>query len=976
MREGNSKFLVLRGIERDLALTAGNAGSMDELVNLREDGGSLRPALPMVAVGALGKAYAKVYIHTTTEGRRNLIVLDGGSLLYLGSIDSGDNVIKIEPAGMGLVQGGVVSVVGIASQGNVLSVTYSTGAETDKGVNFLFDPSYVQTGFTAGVGGYFLIDFRSLPLRVDFNVKVGHQARLYIDDTGGHTYYETNVAEDVVNAAVENVCQRARAVESKDGHLTGYSMVVSAIELFDGSIILHSAPTLLCAPNSANEANSNKYYRFSSGAHNSLSQPPSDIDDNYYNTDISGDFYYIVEEQGQVPVLNGWNEPSADRTCPNYTAVIKAFAPDINKICCFVRFGLLEARVVGGAVPAHYQRLIKSINVYMTEEVFIVKPKEYRSYQRNLLVSNWKSYNIKQTQKERVEIKKELFEKVNFHKVAEIPIESVGDYASWKELDLKGKLGDLLSVQTVLPVDSSSWHKIVGGGSYVYNSMLHLYNIKTVLFNGFTLSALSDYQYNADEAIPDKFAVHTGQSARYYVFEITVTLPVNNQEKRVKVSSGTVAGELFGEMFKGILSYPDRRATKIDIKLQRVINEIDSFYYTQSFALTGHGTHNFAYYVKPSLESIIMGDFAWDLGWVPDESVSLEASYAERNKIKVSAVDNPFFFPSARTYITGNGVVLSVMSNTVALSSGQFGEYPLYVFSSDGIYALYQGSVSGDVVYSQVKAVSRDVAVSGSVVSTDNAVVFVSGRGLMVVSGSSVAEISGGLDGAIFPYWDSAVEALSLFRRAMAHPHLGGLSEGLSEGLIEGEFRGILGSLQPCYLYAENEFWVFPLGARYAYVRGEGGWGRRFLPEPVSVVWDYPHIYLSGVSSGLLYKLGSENRSAGVVCSFLTRPMSLGTDGFKQSYRVVLRGHFHLDSSGSYYAGLYVFGSNDGLQWAFTGGTERRGASGAVITNLGAVTHRVDFKYLRVGFVGRLVYGSYITGLDVSVSGRGGNKIR
>lgn len=78
-------------------------------------------------------------------------------------------------------------------------------------------------------------------------------------------------------------------------------------------------------------------------------------------------------------------------------------------------------------------------------------------------------------------------------------------------------------------------------------------------------------------------------------------------------------------------------------------------------------------------------------------------------KLRVSAVYNPFSFPQTNTYTISSGSVLGMAAATAALSQGQYGEFPLYVFTTDGIWALRQGS--GDILYASQSPVNREVGI-------------------------------------------------------------------------------------------------------------------------------------------------------------------------------------------------------------------------------------------------------------------------
>lgn len=119
--------------------------------------------------------------------------------------------------------------------------------------------------------------------------------------------------------------------------------------------------------------------------------------------------------------------------------------------------------------------------------------------------------------------------------------------------------------------------------------------------------------------------------------------------------------------------------------------------------------------------------------------------------VKVSALDNPFSFPAAHTYCPSRSPVLALCSNTVALSQGQFGQHPLYVFTQEGIWALTVDT-TGQGSYAACVPVSRDVCNGTTAVCPlDNGVAFLSSKGVMLLNGTRVKEVSAQLDGPMQP---------------------------------------------------------------------------------------------------------------------------------------------------------------------------------------------------------------------------------
>lgn len=115
--------------------------------------------------------------------------------------------------------------------------------------------------------------------------------------------------------------------------------------------------------------------------------------------------------------------------------------------------------------------------------------------------------------------------------------------------------------------------------------------------------------------------------------------------------------------------------------------------------------------------------------------------------IKVSQVNNPFVFNAVGSISAGSGNVLGFAAATKALSQGQFGQFPLYVFCTDGIWSL---ELSADGSFNAVKPLSRDVLLSGShPLQLDSAVIFATARGIMLLQGSDSKCISDSISASL-----------------------------------------------------------------------------------------------------------------------------------------------------------------------------------------------------------------------------------
>ncbi len=161
------------------------------------------------------------------------------------------------------------------------------------------------------------------------------------------------------------------------------------------------------------------------------------------------------------------------------------------------------------------------------------------------------------------------------------------------------------------------------------------------------------------------------------------------------------------------------------------------------FPLVAHEGQNFAYHISEDLKPIPFADIEWVIYLfeevnpmeeiaVPEES-QREQMY--RNGLKVSQVNNPFNFPNENTYLIGTGTIRNLASNAMRISEGQFGQFPLYIFTTENIYAL---NVGQEVLYTTQSPVSNESPTSDVICQTPFGVIFIGKRGLYVINGQQV----------------------------------------------------------------------------------------------------------------------------------------------------------------------------------------------------------------------------------------------
>ena len=363
------------------------------------------------------------------------------------------------------------------------------------------------------------------------------------------------------------------------------------------------------------------------------------------------------------------------------------------------------------------------------------------------------------------ELLEEIGEISNFYLVKSIPIGDISN--GFENIFAEGKAFKNLEQQEVATDDDFTRSRITGN-LYTYNGKLHVGNIREKLAKPYPLGMFAVSDIN-------EFTVNT---------EVHV-----KTESGMKIVHG--ASTAYGAMVSPYLSYPDSRAVKMIIYNDKYYDEIP---------LKPHPFLNIAYSLKGLYPHSITDKYGTYTP-LPEDSVSVAP-----NKLKVSNVSNPFYFPAKQTYTVSSRNIVAMATATTALSTGQFGQFPLYVFTGEGVFALSVGT--GDIAYANSFSVTRDVCNNpDSIVSTDDAIVFSTDSGLKVLSGSTVRDISSDMEG----YLPTAVDSSPIIKKIAG---VGGFSDKLSST----EFIYYLEEAKVGYNYKDKEVIVANRNYPYSYV--------------------------------------------------------------------------------------------------------------------------------------------------------------
>ncbi len=351
----------------------------------------------------------------------------------------------------------------------------------------------------------------------------------------------------------------------------------------------------------------------------------------------------------------------------------------------------------------------------------------------------------------------------------------------------------------------------------------------------------------------------------------------------------------------------------------------------------------------------------------PDSSAKKMTNTTESypNGLKVSATSNPMYFPVENTYQVGSAEIVAMMSNAVAVGTGQTGSAPLYVFCKDGIYAMFVDE-TGEMTYTNSRIIARDVCNNArSVTPIDTGVVFTTDRGLMAIAGSEVQELGQPVEGDVFDITDTADKAKKIMYNAFSLKKIANLPASLLDNV---DFLTFLKGSIINYNHNERELMVSNNekdgnGNRkyeYTYILDrEGQWSRRDIAAD-EYLNNFPTSYR--VEGKKFYKVDKDlNDSSTDNRMFaLSQVIKLDSIGFKEVHRIVVRGYFETDTSA--HIGLYIFGSYDGRQWALIGGNEKSDK----FTDIGCKVAHTDIRFLRVCLAGQLSGKSRIDYMEIS----------
>lgn len=459
----------------------------------------------------------------------------------------------------------------------------------------------------------------------------------------------------------------------------------------------------------------------------------------------------------------------------------------------------------------------------------------------------------------------------SFYFMKSIPLGANRDILNPEEFPSSDSDSDIskmenLIYQEVMTDDNFSNHKYGASCSYAYNSRLHLANVKTTFFKGFN----PDYflWYNSADTVDGnyngyKYKDAPGELYTNIIFEIEINTGITNEKVYRSLASPMMWG-IYKMFMSGFISYPDPRARRLTIYRYSG----SSWYKVFSQPLEKHNLLSLAYYLNDGLNPIIESNSPVEVN-LPDTSKVIFLT--EPNKIKVSELSNPLNFPNINTYQAGTGTILALATNAMNVSDRNYGQYPLYVFTTQGIWTLNVGS--GEVVYStQTAPTYTEAPTTGIVGETPYGVVFTTQRGLLIINGQSVNFIS------------PQIEQIPLVLNIEMNSHCNDVVFNPENRKFSELLKGLSNLIYNPY---ENELIINVKESDHNYILNFNNQLFYQSTEKISLIVGnvFPELFV--VNNATLKDYASADNPLTHV-SFILRPLQYGTPDIKRMERMIL----------------------------------------------------------------------------------------
>lgn len=894
-------------------------GELTQAYNLINEDGAYKSLLAPKVVFNLGENHNVIYVHKATT-YTHYIIIDTANKKLLWTID-GSNFTDLYSVG----DKELYQVVGV---GNTLI------ALTDAGMFY-----FLWKGDTSG---YLFLGNEIPELPISFGLQ-GEMQRtdeftLEFDNLswetkikeGGSSYVSYNEFTDenkkkITSQVLAKVNKFIADRSTNKGKFIFPFLVRYAYRLYDGNLIRHSAPVLMVCSTSCAPI---VLWRHIYGK-NGLNRADVRVVGMLHSLD------YAVIKQSDIDLLKDWTDivKSVDIfvSKPIYTY-------DQNGECDkFFNYDEYGNEAWGYSICKHTNQAADKTKYPLRYQKKDMGYLYQMTFDKDNLGTRPGGI-LGLPRKDSSTVKEDVRNCSNFYFLESIKIEQLTTTRTLLNIE-EDYLQSLVN-REVMTDDYDSHDKIIPKYAFGYNARVNLANIRKKLFDGFNAGAMLPFT--------DGYVKHwsdTSPTILDKTINISVYVFIKQDGKDIIVhgEAGVFGYEnpvLFlyypnGNAYKAIVTAWDYFGTFYEVPLERHAFLNGAFYYG------GWNDLEKRTYNSPTISS--------------EEERTIEIP----NKIYTSEVNNPFYFPVTGINTVGTGKILGISTAAKALSQGQFGQFPLYAFTDEGVWALEVNSSGG---YSAKQPITRDVCISSdSITQIDTAVLFATDRGIMEISGSQTQCLTDIINGNDF---------FSLGR-------LPGLSKLYPDGIpqVDCTFSEFRKGSRMSYDYVNQRIIVFNENKNYAYVFSMKSklWGI-VASSLTTAINSYPNAYAMAkiktigsdgkqeVTNNCLVDLSrsAETHQKGLL---VTRPIKLDVASMLKTFDTVfLRGLF-----GKGKVQVILYGSRDNINWHLVHSAKQHYLKGFRGT---------PYKYFRIVAITDLSIGETLVGASVSYTPRLINQLR
>lgn len=929
-------------------------GDLAVAINLIPEDGALKPVHPPKLVKAMGDSGKVAYVHETSAFTHYILYGDNSRISYQKKGSSA------APQSIDTSYDYLFGVTHFNSVGNTLLAFTATGIHyylwKDNAYTYLGD-HVPEIDVSFGLIGRPRLFSQCDDSKSTFNISFDSIA----EDAINNEFTENNktrITEQVM--AKVNKFVREQTVEK--GRFCFPFFVRYALRLFDGSLVNHSAPILMNPSTAACPVVFWKHIRGKKSyteAELDIMMVASTLDykilstSDAYKLEKWSDIVTGIEIFISKPIYtfdqNG--KCSSWKDTDNFSTKFIGRLYATNKTTTST--SIAEDKVIGAFTSKEFLDIYAEWEYSRIYAIFFSTDRTYPG--ESLHLPEFTDEKVTET----------IRNTSTFYKLRTIETaEAIANRGQRKELVIEDEYLQSLVTREVMTDDYLTHDILAAESSYAYNNRLNLSGVSRKPFRGFLGQSMFAWlTHNYSWQLSGTTLTISPNPFSGWEMSVTVYLKENGKDYAVNASD-YYAGNMClflsfdmtdsnGKSFKTKRSwgcyvfYPNVNAHKMLIS--------NSTFGSYLITLKPHEFLNGAYAV---LDYEMVREINYTNADLPtigyNPSTVVEDTYIRQdNKIYTSEVNNPFFFHLLGVNTIGTGKMLGICSAAKALSQGQFGQFPLYAFTTEGVWAL---EVSATGTYSARQPITRDVCINAEgITQLDSAVLFPTERGIMLISGSQTQCISDTINSE-YPF-----DALSLPGFSKLHDMLGHDPTN-DKCLPTLPFTEFLKQCRMIYDYVHQRVIVFAPGITYAYVYSFKSqmWGMTFS-DIASHLNSYPEALAVDNDNNIVNF--SESDVAQVKCLSVTRPLKLDAVNIHKTIEsIIQRGNFakgHVQS--------VLFGSRDLINWHMIWSSKDHFLRGFRGT---------PYKYFRVALLCNLAPGESIFGASVQFTPRLTNQPR